>query len=1222
MATLTERLQFIMEVNNRSVVKGLQEVGSTAEKELSKADKRLDELGNKMTKVGAGAVAFAGVAGAALWKVGTAAGDKTQAISAMEQVLGDASKQVLEWSKNSVRAVGLSKTAYVEAATQFGGIGKAAEMSSGEVAGFSKEMIQLASDMAAFKNTSVDESLAALQSGFAGQAMPLREYNIYLDQATLKQAYFNETGERVTGTLTAQQRIIATHAEIMRQSTDIQGQWNREIDSNESKTIMFKASLNDLAAGIGQGVVPVMSTMLDGLNGIVGAFNRLSPTAQTAIGGIAGVGVAAVGTLGSVSLLVGQAIKMRDNLAPLGRRLKDAEGNMTGLGRAAKATGLALGTLALVNVGGDIYNEVSGASDRTSSRLQQLQIEIGKLKDGVGDADTVLRKFRDLVAAEDGKFKLKNFTDLSSEFVIIGGAAQRSISDMKDAFRSILNDSPEQARLLLDTWGTAIAELTATLDDLDPNSEEFDRVLRQVIMNGDALNTLDNIYRNAVGSAEALASATDGTTAAQRDASQAVDDYNASLTRLRKPLEDMAKAAKERVDSLRDELDALEDVRDAQQDLLDARLGVVDSSAGFDRANNRMLQTLRDMPKAVKDAKGDQLALNDVYWDAADAVAAAAAADEEKFRIAYEAEGLTLSEADAIDVRNRALVRGLASWQGDRSALIERIALLNNIPATTAAEIVTIFDEQGAEAADEKLAEVSATREVAVNVDEANSDVDDKIAEVEEAEYNAEIIVAADTNLAKLAIKEVEDGDYTATVKVKPQVYGVPGGLIGPAAPAAKGMLVPGTPTLALIGETGDDEVVLNLDDPASMRPLLAKPRVLSRILGALGKGSVVPMAQGGLVTRGSMSGGRSVELRGVSFGDALDTVFAGYAQLLGATDGLTEAQHSLNDALRENGKTLDVNTQEGRANRDVIVSNWDAVKNLAAAQFEQGASVEDVTAAMRGNLGMLRAQLEFFGLNAEQIDVYLASMNATEAAIEQVTSALQEQARVAAAEEAAERQVRTEDYLYRTQKLGAERYLDILRRRLVGLEKYSDEWIRIMDQIDRAEADHSRNTEERLRKIIDDFNRLDDAATAANKVAEGLGKVTDAVFNTGIMEGSQGRSTVLDQLNAIADAARAAVEGGASVSDVMAGVNADLVRLRQAVVAGGGSAADFDRLRRETGRASGDYARMLQAVQAVTINAPVTINGNNMTAAQVAQAVTQGITSAATAAAQALRAT
>src|SRR5690606_22081634 len=139
---------------------------------------------------------------------------------------------------------------------------------------------------------SPQQALQDLQSLFAGSTEVGRKYNIFLDDATLKSAYFRETGEKVTGTLTAQQRIIATNSELFRQGADMIGQWSRESDGLAGQQAQLRANLINLGDAIGKGALPMLTNLVGAANKAATAFASLDPAVQSAIGRFGALGVA------------------------------------------------------------------------------------------------------------------------------------------------------------------------------------------------------------------------------------------------------------------------------------------------------------------------------------------------------------------------------------------------------------------------------------------------------------------------------------------------------------------------------------------------------------------------------------------------------------------------------------------------------------------------------------------------------------------------------------------------------------------------------------------------------------------------------------------------------------------------------------------------------------------------------------------------------------------
>jgi hypothetical protein len=220
-----------------------------------------------------------------------------------------------------------------------------------EVSGFSIEMVKLAADMAAYRDVSITESLADLQSAFAGQTETIREYGIFLDETSLKTAYFELTGERVTGTLTAQQRVLATHADALSKSTHLTGQAEREAGSLARAQDNLKAEFENAAAALGQELVPFMTDAVSAAGDLFRWFGQLDQVT----GGFAGkallvgtglLGVASAGSFvaGKMSGIVDVAGKAKNAMTVMG---DNGKLKLNGLGLAAIG---AAGAIAVIGI--------------------------------------------------------------------------------------------------------------------------------------------------------------------------------------------------------------------------------------------------------------------------------------------------------------------------------------------------------------------------------------------------------------------------------------------------------------------------------------------------------------------------------------------------------------------------------------------------------------------------------------------------------------------------------------------------------------------------------------------------------------------------------------------------------------------------------------------------------------------------------------------------------
>ena len=186
----------------------------------------------------------------------SAASDLNEQANKTEVVFGKSGKSVVKWSKGLAESFGLSSTAALEAASQFGNMLVPMGYGREEAAKYSKTMVQLAGDMASFNNASPEETLAAIQSGLAGQSEPLRKYGVFLDQARIKEQALKMGLYSGKGAMDAHTKSAATMAIILKDTADTQGDFARTSSSAANQQRIQAAETENLSAALGQGLLP------------------------------------------------------------------------------------------------------------------------------------------------------------------------------------------------------------------------------------------------------------------------------------------------------------------------------------------------------------------------------------------------------------------------------------------------------------------------------------------------------------------------------------------------------------------------------------------------------------------------------------------------------------------------------------------------------------------------------------------------------------------------------------------------------------------------------------------------------------------------------------------------------------------------------------------------------------------------------------------------------
>jgi hypothetical protein len=246
------------------------------------------------------------------------------AMGASDVTFGNASKAVQKWAGTAAESFGMSKLQALEAANGVAAFGKGAGLAGGDLAKFSEGMVGLAGDLASFKGGKPEDAMLAIQSALQGEAEPMRRFGVLLNEGAIKaralsMGLVKATGDTtkiksaqlgaenaliaynkaikahgknsveatqagkkyelaasgvakaVKGTvpeLTAQQKVLATQAEIFAQTSDAQGDFQRTSDSAANQQKILKAKLADTKAALGTALLPVLQKILPYISGM------------------------------------------------------------------------------------------------------------------------------------------------------------------------------------------------------------------------------------------------------------------------------------------------------------------------------------------------------------------------------------------------------------------------------------------------------------------------------------------------------------------------------------------------------------------------------------------------------------------------------------------------------------------------------------------------------------------------------------------------------------------------------------------------------------------------------------------------------------------------------------------------------------------------------------------------------------------------------------------
>lgn len=246
-------------------------------KGLDEAARRLSTAGNALTAGLTVPLAAAGVASVNF------SSDMQEAINKVEVAFGGAADSVKEWSSTTLNSIGLAQGTALDMAALFGDMATSMGYSQDAAAQMSMALVNLAADLASFKNIGIDQASTALKSIFTGETESLKELGVVMTQANLE-AYALAEGYTTAYTAMDQaQQVAVRYQYVLANTQNAQGNFARTSDSTANQLRIFRESLKEAAATAGDELLPVITPIIGKLNELIQTFGDLDEGTQKAV---------------------------------------------------------------------------------------------------------------------------------------------------------------------------------------------------------------------------------------------------------------------------------------------------------------------------------------------------------------------------------------------------------------------------------------------------------------------------------------------------------------------------------------------------------------------------------------------------------------------------------------------------------------------------------------------------------------------------------------------------------------------------------------------------------------------------------------------------------------------------------------------------------------------------------------------------------------------------
>jgi hypothetical protein len=204
-------------------------------------------------------------AGIALAAVATYSKKATDAASGLNEqidasvvIFGKSAAGMKDWGATLAESAGLSTRQGLQAANAYGNMFTTMGVGQKAAAGMSKEMVQLAGDMASFNDQDPQVMLDGLRSALSGESEPLKRFGANITEARVKQFAYQEGIAKVGKELTEGQKLQARYGLIMKDTAKQSGTFADTADSVANKQRTLAAQNENVSATFGQALLPAM----------------------------------------------------------------------------------------------------------------------------------------------------------------------------------------------------------------------------------------------------------------------------------------------------------------------------------------------------------------------------------------------------------------------------------------------------------------------------------------------------------------------------------------------------------------------------------------------------------------------------------------------------------------------------------------------------------------------------------------------------------------------------------------------------------------------------------------------------------------------------------------------------------------------------------------------------------------------------------------------------
>lgn len=204
-----------------------------------------------------------------------ASSDMTELQNVTDQVFGDMSKEVQQFSEDMGNAMGRSTYALQKYTSDIGAIFKGlGGIADEDIKKMSENLSALAVDIGSFKNIADDRVFTAITAGIVGETEPLKRLGIVINENVMAEYALTKGIKENWESLNQATKAQLRYQKIMESTSFMQGDAARTINTFANQLKVFQANTQELAKAIGDKLVKSSNSCLGAINDLTEGLTR------------------------------------------------------------------------------------------------------------------------------------------------------------------------------------------------------------------------------------------------------------------------------------------------------------------------------------------------------------------------------------------------------------------------------------------------------------------------------------------------------------------------------------------------------------------------------------------------------------------------------------------------------------------------------------------------------------------------------------------------------------------------------------------------------------------------------------------------------------------------------------------------------------------------------------------------------------------------------------